>query len=247
MITKGNGYDEDQYKLDFVNHSIYTEIIKKDQLFHRIKLRFDSFFYPLEFYAVPSNNALITVRLAALQLSCFSIAPIYYLDFLLEKNPTKIIDIGCGANVFKRIIPCIHGIDPVPNNPYADEVGSFDDEFSHTHKDEYESVFSINAVHFISLIDFEKRILEFINIVKPGGRGFVTFNMARMLERTNYNDRQKLFNTPIPDPQALTDYVNLVVQQITQNTTTKFLLVDLFIDKELDEIMNGNIRLVFEK
>jgi hypothetical protein len=242
-----NGYNEDQYKIDFVNHDIYKNIIKKDQMFHRVKLRFDSFFYPLELSAVQSNNDLRTIRLAALQLSCFSIAPIYYLDFLLEKNPNKIIDIGCGANLFKRIIPRIHGIDPVLNNPYADEVGSFDSEFSQAHKDQYESAFAINSMQFISLIDFEKRILEFINIVKPGGRGFITFNMARMLEKTSYDEFQKLFGTWIPDPQMLTDYVNLVIQRITQNTTTKFLVVDLFIDKELDEIMNGNVRLVFEK
>jgi hypothetical protein len=241
-----NGYNEDQYKLDFVNH-ICMQAIKKDQLFHRIKLRFDSFFHPPELYSVHGDNKLSTIRLAALQLSCFSIAPIYYLDFLLEKNPNKIIDVGCGANIFKRLIPRIHGIDPIPNNPYADELGSFDSEFSQAHKDEYESVFAINSVHFVSFIDFEKRLLEFINIVKPGGRGVITFNVTRMLEYTSFTQRQELFNTHLIDPQMLTDYVNNKINRIKQNTTTKFLVVDLFINEELDEIMNGNVRLVFEK
>ena len=106
---------------------------------------------------------------------------------------------------------------------------------------------AINSLHYVSLVDFEKRILEFINIVKPGGRGFITFNLCRMLEKTSYDELQTLLGTRIPDTQMLTDYVHLVIQQIKQNTTTKFLVVDLFIDKELDEIMNGNIRLVFEK
>lgn len=241
-----NGYNEDQYKLDFVNHTC-MQAIKKDQLFHRTKLRFDSFFYTPELYAVHSDNTLSTIRLTALQFSCFSIAPLYYLDFLIEKNPQVIVDIGCGANIFKRIIPCIHGIDPALNNPYADEFGTFDSEFSQVHKDEYESAFAINSVHFVSLIDFEKRLLEFINIVKPGGRGFVTFNANRMLERTSFEQRQKLFNTQTIDPQIITDYVNGEINRIKQNTTTKFLVVDLFIDKEIDECMNGNIRLVFEK
>jgi len=241
-----NGYNEDQYKLDFVNH-ICMQAIKKDQLFHQVKLRFDSFFHTPELYSVHSDNTLDTIRLAALKFSCFSIAPLYYLDFLLEKNPNKIIDVGCGANLFKRIIPRIHGIDPALNNPYADEVGSFDSEFSQNHKDEYESVFAINSMQFISLIDFEKRILEFINIVKPGGRGFITFNIARMLECTSFEQRQKLFNIQTIDPQIITDYVNSKINRIKQNTTTKFLVVDLFIDKEIDECMNGNVRLVFEK
>ena len=249
MIIKGNvnGYNEDQYKIDFVNHDIYKNVIKKDQMFHQVKMRFDSFFYPPEVSMVESNNDLLTIRLAALQASCFSIAPIYYLDFLLEKNPDKIIDVGCGANLFKRLIPRIHGIDPALNNPYADEVGSFDSEFSQKHQDEYESAFAINSIQFISLGYFEKRILEFINIVKPGGRGFITFNLCRMLEKTSYDELQTLLGTRIPDTQMLTDYVHLVIQQIKQNTTTKFLVVDLFIDKEIDEVMNGNIRLVFEK
>ena len=188
-----------------------------------------------------SYRLLFYRLLSSLLLICF------YLDFLIEKNPQVIVDIGCGANIFKRIIPCIHGIDPTPNNPYADEFGAFDSEFSQAHKDEYESVFAINSVHFVSLVDFEKRLLEFINIVKPGGRGVITFNVTRMLEYTSFTQRQELFNTHLIDPQMLTDYVNNKINRIKQNTTTKFLVVDLFINEELDEIMNGNVRLVFEK
>ena len=86
MIIKGNvnGCNEDQYKIDFVNHDIYKNVIKKDQMFHQVKVRFDSFFYPPEVSMVESNNDLLPIRLAALQSSCFSIAPIYYLDFLLD-------------------------------------------------------------------------------------------------------------------------------------------------------------------
>ena len=243
-----NKYDENLYKLNFANHQC-LEMIEKDALFEHVKLRFDSFFYFNElFHPIGVNTHLVTPRLTALQKkSTFAMAPLYYLDFLLEKNPEVIVDIGCGANLFKRIIPCIHGIDPTPDNPYANEFGIFDSEFSQAHKDQYESVVAINSLHYVSLVDFEKRILEFINIVKPGGRGFVTFNSARILEDTSDEEFQKLFGTWLPDPQMLTDYVNLVIQRITQNTTTKFLVVDLFIDKELDEIMNGNIRLVFEK
>jgi hypothetical protein len=145
--------------------------------------------------------------------------------------------------MFKRIIPCIHGIDPVTDNPHADEVGSFDSEFSRAHKDEYESVFAINSVHFVSLSNFEKRVLEFINIVKPGGRGFVTFNATRMLERTSNEEFEKLFGSIDVNPQTVTDYVCRVIQ----NISAKFLVIDLYINKEINEIMNGNIRLVFEK
>jgi hypothetical protein len=245
MIIKGNvnGYNQDQFKLDFANH-ICMEAIKKDKLLNDAKLCFNSFLHYGEMGRPNMDNVLNTPRLVALESdSNFSVTPLYYLDFLLEKNPTSIIDIGCGANIFKRIIPCIHGIDPIPDNPYADEIGFFDSEFSRAHKDEYESVFSINSVHFVSLIDFEKRLLEFINIVKPGGCGFVTFNVARMLELTSNEELQQLFGNIVADPQTITDYVRRVIQ----NISLKFLVIDLFINQVMDEIMNGNIRLVFEK
>lgn len=245
MIIKGNvnGYKQNQYELDFINHAC-IEAIKKDKWLGSATLRFDSFF-SFETLAEPDmDNILNTPRLMSLELnSNFSVVPFYYLDFLLEKTPTSIIDVGCGANIFKRIIPCIHGIDPILDNPYADEVGSFDSEFSQRHKDEYESVFSINAIHFISLVDFEKRILEFINIVKPGGRGFVTFNLTRMLELTSKEELEQLFSTQVITIPLIVEYIRSAIR----NISIKFLVVDLYIDKEINEIMNGNIRLVFEK
>ena len=252
MIIKGNvnGYNKDQYEVDFVNH-ICMEAIKKDELLNHVTLCFNTISRFGETANPNMDNLLNTPRLVALEsASKYSVTPLYYIDFLLEKNPTSIIDIGCGANIFKRILPCIHGIDPIPNNPYADELGSFDSEFSQAHKDEYESVFSINALHFISLIDFEKRMLEFINIVKPGGgRGFVTFNIARMLELTSEEELQVLLGVRrdiVTNEQLLlkiTDYVRCVIDDMT----VKMLVIDLFINQEMDEIINGNIRLVFEK
>jgi len=253
MIIKGNvnGYDQDQYKLDFVNHAC-MEAIKKDELLSHAKLRFNSISWFGETVKshIHMDNLLNTPRLVALESdSSFSVTPLYYLDFLLEKTPTCIVDIGCGANIFKRIIPCIHGIDPIPNNPHADELGSFDSKFSQSHKDKYESVFSINAIHFISLIDFEKRMLEFINIVKSGGRGFVTFNIARILELTSDEELQQLLGVrsdTVTREQLLskiTDYVRSVIDDMP----VKMLVIDLFMNQEMDEIMNGNIRLVFEK
>jgi len=245
MIIKGNvnGYDQDQFKLDFVNHAC-MEAIKKDELLNHVTLCFNAISRLGETAHPDMDNLLFTPRLVALEAaSKFSVTPLYYLDFLLEKNPTSIVDIGCGANIFKRIIPCIHGIDPIPDNPHCDEIGFFDSEFSQAHTDEYESVFSINAIHFISLIDFEKRLLEFINIVKPGGCGFVTFNATRMLELTSKEELQQLFGDIFPNSQTITDYV----RRIIQNISLKFLVIDLCINQELDEVMNGNIRLVFEK
>ena len=197
-----------------------------------------SFSYTSE-YIIDSN---LTPRHRAM-FSVFYAASLYYLEFLLEKTPKVIVDIGCGANLFKKLIPNIHGIDPTPNNHLADEFDFFDSDFSKGHTDAYESVFSINAVHFVSLIEFEKRILEFYNVVKPGGRGFITFNAMRMVENTSAQDLQTLFSSNSPTPEQLTQYVKTVLNNLTIN----FLLVEVLINDCVDEIINGNIRLIFEK
>jgi hypothetical protein len=188
------------------------------------------------------NNVNLTPRQEAL-FSKFFVSSLYYLEFLLEKNPKVIVDIGCGANLFKKLIPNIHGIDPTPNNHLADEFDFFDAEFSQGHTDAYESVFSINALHFISLIEFEKRILEFYNVVKPGGRGFITFNAMRMVENLSAQDLQTLFSSNSPTPEQLTQHVKTVLNNLTIN----FLLAEVLINDCVNENINGNIRLIFEK
>lgn len=71
----------------------------------------------------------------------------------------------------------------------------------------------------------------------------MTFNATRMLERTSKEEFRQLFANTGVTPQTITDYVCGVLQNISVN----FLVIDLYIDKEINEIMNGNIRLVFEK
>jgi hypothetical protein len=145
--------------------------------------------------------------------------------------------------LFKKLIPNIHGIDPEPGNHLADEFDLFDADFSQGHTDAYESAFSINALHFISLKDFEKRILEFYNIVAPGGRGFITFGVMRMVERTSAQDLQTLFSSNSPTTEQLTQYVKTVLNSLTIN----FLLAEVLINDGVNEIINGDIRLIFEK
>ena len=51
-------------------------------------------------------------------------ATFYYLNYLSEINPSEIVDIGCGMNFFKDILPNVIGIDP--EHTYADiqdEIG----------------------------------------------------------------------------------------------------------------------------
>jgi len=173
----------------------------------------------------------------------FSVVPFFYLGFLLEKNPTLIADIGCGANLFKKVIPQIHGIDPGTDNQMADEHDFFDAEFSRGHTNAYPSAFSICAIHFLSLSKLGERIMEFANIIESGGRGFLAMNIERMLEHTSEDELVRLTDTPTPDRDTLSEYVDDVIRALP----LKFLVVDNLVKEYVNEAVNGNIRLVFEK
>ena len=189
--------------------------------------------------ATPRENALIRK---------FSMVPLWYLQFLADAGPSRIVDIGCGGNLFKPVIeklygtPC-HGIDPTPENHNADEFDIFDADFSQGHCDFYESAFSINALHFIPLSHLADRINEFYNVIAPGGMGFLALNAARMVERTQPEWLLHTFDTMEPTPAQIQKYVS---EQLS-TLSIEFTVADLLIVNCPDEFMDGNIRLVFKK
>lgn len=178
----------------------------------------------------------------------FSMVPLWYLNFLAVAAPTKIVDIGCGGNLFKPLIKKIynidcHGIDPTPENDAADEFDLFDSDFSQGHDGAYQSAFSINALHFVPLNQLLSRVNEFYKIIAKGGRGFLALNSARMLERTDSQWVLDTFKTADPAPVQLQEYV---LKQL--NTLgIDFIVLDVLIIENPNEGMDGNIRMVFKK
>lgn len=166
--------------------------------------------------------------------------PFYYLDTVLAKNPLNIIDVGCGDNLFSKIVPGVYGIDP--RNIRSDEQIGFDEIYAAQHKHEFDCAFSIDALHFISIFYFRTQVELFANIIKPGGRGFISMNVARMMEHTPDSIRLKLFNTTTPSKKQVEDYIDSEIKKLSLN----FLIVDNLISEVYDEYMDGNIRLVFE-
>jgi hypothetical protein len=96
-------------------------------------------------------------------------------------------------------------------------------------------VFSINALHFRPLSNLRLIYEEFISMVKPGGRGFLSVNMQRMLEREQVSSMQKNQN-------ILDQYV----RKQLDNLPCTYLIFDVNLNP-LDEWLDGNIRLVFER
>ena len=173
----------------------------------------------------------------------FSMVPFFYLKPLLEKNPKIIHDLGAGWNIFKKYIPNIVGISPShANDNYSDIHDIVDSEFVRGHQNYFKSVFSINALHFRPLTDLKAIIQEFASMVAPGGRGFLALNITQMIERTPIESLREVLGTINPTDKEYSKYTRKVLSEINLN----YLIIDIDLTV-MDEYMDGNIRLVFEK
>ena len=161
------------------------ELFKNTELYRRLQKDFVNLypdFVDKIFNVIPENRSH---RSELFDNSTCYYSMFVYLQLLLEKNPTNIADIGCGLNFVKKYIPGVIGFDSTPEADYQE---FFDDKFIDKHRHEFDCAFAVNSVHFIPLEKFKDRIIKFSKIVKPGGRGFLTFNLARMANRKEYKN-----------------------------------------------------------
>jgi hypothetical protein len=222
-----NEYNQLEFEKKFSKSDLY-EVLKKEYnlLDFSKSWRADQFGTPRQEWACPTKK------------SVFSVVPFYYLEFLTNQHPKKIYDLGCGWNIFKKYIPNIIGIGgELPSNKYffADEHGIIDDDFVQNHQSYFESVFSINALHFIPLSDLKKCLERFYSMIAPNGTGWISLNVQRMIER----DRLKFGSK---DHLYLDSYIRDELADLD----IKFQVVDIDLGI-LNEYMNGNIRLVMHK
>lgn len=169
--------------------------------------------------------------------------PFYYLEKLLEKDPANIYDLGCGWNIFKKYIPTIIGVSPTHNQDnYADIHDLVDDEYIKKHTNFFDSVFSINALHFTSLENLEEVVTGFVSMIKPSGRGFLSLNLMRMIEHSSIEFLEKSIGTT----RTSIDYEQYV-RSVLEKINIGYLIVDVDFSKTLNDYMDGNIRLVIDK
>jgi hypothetical protein len=179
-------------------------------------------------------------------ISVFSLVPFYYLNYLTETKPDKIYDLGCGWNIFKKYIPNVVGIGDeniTDENYYGDQHGCVDQKYVEAHQNYFESVFSINALHFIPLCAMKDRVLDFLSMIAPNGRGFVTLNLMRMIERSSDKFLYDTFGSLRPTNKQCDTYVRNSLADLPY----KILVFDVDVLSTLNDVMEGNIRLVFEK
>ena len=126
----------------------------------------------------------------------------YYIKLLLETNPEIILDVGCGDNLLKKYVPQIIGLDPMCEA--ADIREYFNDDFVSRHIGEYDCAMAIQSIHHVSLLKFVDRINQFGKIIKPGGRGFFSANLGRLVSRTEPHEFVEIFD--LSRPVTIFDY-----------------------------------------
>ena len=227
-------YDEQNFKDQFVKTEIYNRICHD--------------FVEISWTKHCDQFRQITPRqfLGDSTVNLFSVTPFYYLQYLLEKKPDRVYDIGCGWNIFKKYISNIIGIageDPTSRYYYGDMQGIVDETYVSTHQNCFESAFSINALHFVPLKILRQQVIDFVSMLSPGGRGFLTFNLSRMIEKSSDEFLLETFETLRPTRQQYDQYV----REQLNHLPCEIIVFDVGIIDCINDVMEGNIRLVFEK
>jgi hypothetical protein len=155
----------------------------------------------------------------------------YYVDYIRKNTVGEIYDIGCGSNAFKYFFEDVIGIDS--NNPNADFQREFNSDFVQENQKKLPGAFAINSLHYIPVMEFKNRLRNFASCIKPGGFGYITFNIERILAWT-----------PVSDvPADLHTYIESEILDSGLN----ILQYDLFdVNLNGNNGLDGNIRVLFK-
>lgn len=245
MIENINPYDAEKFKEEFTGSSVhdklrrmpYTDIVWEDEF-------------------KPYHNQTVTGRHFAFRRVMY-MASFYYIRFLQEVKPAITYDIGCGANIFAQFFP-VHGISG-PNRYdddemiYGDERGEVNDEYVERCTNRFPSAFSINALHFTNFKNLQHTMEGFIKMIRPGGRGYLALNIARLDDYTGPEEMLELFGiifTGKSRDYAYSEYERSKIDSYIREAVSNLKGIDILafeIVPTHDEYIDGNIRLVFEK
>lgn len=187
------------------------------------------------------SRELDHLKLIKARSTSFSITPFYYLEYLEAVNPKVIADIGCGWNVFKQYIPAIQGWDD--KGTHADHSQRYDEVFRLDYKESFDCAFSINAVSAPTWGHVARSVEEFLTIVRPGGRVFLSFPGLWLYLNTPYEWYAE-HGLSLDMPQGISQYVYNSIKSLGHN----ILVFDSCI-RLTDSMVShdGDLRMVIEK
>ena len=80
-------------------------------------------------------------------------------------NYETVLDVGCGTNPFKRIIPNLIGIDPAFDQ--ADVKCTIEE---YTTDQKFDVALCLGSINFGSVVDIERQIAKVVSLLEPHGR-----------------------------------------------------------------------------
>jgi hypothetical protein len=212
------------------NQLMFQEKFKQTETYFQISQTYKKIFF--DKFVEPYYEAIATPR-QQIGISWASAVCWYYLDYL--DTDCEMFDLGCGFNFFKPYFPTLTGIGAENDPNFFGDIHDFvDDDFYENHKDCYQSVFSINALHFYPIENLRNICKKFCAMLKPGGRGFLSLNAERMLERSTTMNNQSI------------EYIDSWVRQQFSEFPYKILVFDVDLSVK-NAWLDGNIRIVFER
>ena len=171
--------------------------------------------------------------------------PYYYINQVITDGCQDIIDIGCGYNVFKELYPRIVGMDADPSSP-ADLRDYLDQCFVDGHQECYDAIISINVIHFSAIDTVAERFDWIRQMLRPGGRAFVSTNIETWLMHTPADICQDRLGQLTLDRAV--QYIDHEIQSLGLDLLVyDWPILNAGLDHTIRDDLNGNIRVVFQK
>ena len=239
MIEQINPLDIAKWKKSFLNNSFYSKNFSNyDHIifsFQEMTLLKAALHHTV--YEVP--------RRFCKQYKILDAVPYYYIDYLLEKNPKTIVDIGCGENVFKDYLN-LTGIDSDESSNY-DVFDHVDADYAKYHANMYDAIITINTIHFAPITEITNQINLIESMLVSEGRAFVSFNVETWLMYTDNATVKQIFGKELS-----LDKVLLYMHKQIENCNLNLLVYDwpilkISAESSIRDNLNGNVRIVFEK
>lgn len=168
-------------------------------------------------------------------------------DYLEENGLLPIYDIGCGMNMFANFydvvgLDIVHPVDCLNLNHYI-RMKPFDQAFASEYANQFPSAVAINSLHFIPANKISDRIYDFASVIKPGGIGYITFNLEMVYNNTN---TEFLMNNELFYPAKAKQYLDGIVSSLDLNIIHyENTIVDRLFS--LFDSIDGTARILFAK
>jgi hypothetical protein len=224
-----NDYNQENFKNKFSNSPIAKAIANDFEM-----IVWDKHF---------DETSIATFR-QLIGTKIFSMSSWYYIQYLLDKNPSVIHDIGCGWNIHKKYLDCIVGLSPDDSSQgtFGQEQDYFDEDFVTYRAGQFESAMSICALNYRPLSEIREIVEQFISVVQKGGRGYIALDLKPMVDREEPSVLDKIFGTTTPIDPEIEDYVRDKLNDLPCNV----LVFDLD-SPEISDGLDGHLRIVFER